>query len=196
DLGVYAEVRASETPAAELASAKGIIISGGPSSVYDPESPTVDPAIFAQGQPVLGICYGQQLMAHLLGGEVRKGDKGEYGLAMLDLDVSADPMFSGLAGQQQVWMSHRDVVGALPLGFSVAGRTSTCAVAAIAAPERKLYAVQFHLEVVHTTRGREYLSNFLFGVSGCVKDWDPRHRAPLLEQEIRQAVGSRNVFFF
>ena len=196
DLGVYAEVRPSETPAAELTGARGLVISGGPSSVYDPESPTVDPAIFANGQPVLGICYGQQLMAHLLGGEVRKGDKGEYGLATLDLDATADPMFSGLAGRQQVWMSHRDVVGALPPGFSVTGHTDTCAVAAIAAPERKLYAVQFHLEVVHTTRGREYLSNFIYGVCGCVKDWDPRHRAPLLEQEIREAVGSRNVFFF
>ena len=196
DLGVYAEVRPSETPAAELAGARGLIISGGPSSVYDPASPTVDPAIFAHGQPVLGICYGQQLMAHLLGGEVRKGDKGEYGLATLDLDATADPMFSGLAGRQQVWMSHRDTVGALPPGFSVAGRTGTCAVAAIAAPERKLYAVQFHLEVVHTSRGREYLSNFIYEVCGCVKDWDPRHRAPLLEQEIREAVGSRNVFFF
>ena len=109
DLGVYAEVRASETPAAELGSAKGLIISGGPSSVYDPQSPTVDPAIFSLGIPVLGICYGQQLMAHLLGGEVRKGVKGEYGLATLELDAAADPMFGGLAGTQQVWMSHRDV---------------------------------------------------------------------------------------
>lgn len=196
DLGVYAEVRPSETPAAELTGARGLIISGGPSSVYDPASPTVDPAIFDLGQPVLGICYGQQLMAHLLGGEVRKGERGEYGLATLELDATADPMFAGLAGPQQVWMSHRDVVGALPPGFSVAGRTGTCAVAAIAAPERKLYAVQFHLEVVHTTHGRQYLSNFVYGICGCVKDWDPRHRAPLLEQEIREAAGSRNIFFF
>jgi len=196
DLGVYAEVRPSETPAGALAFAKGIVISGGPSSVYDPESPTVDPAIFAQGQPVLGICYGQQLMAHLLGGEVRRGDKGEYGLATLDLDAVSDPMFRGLSGRQQVWMSHRDAVGALPPGFSITGRTDTCAVAAIAAPQRKLYAVQFHLEVVHTTRGLEYLSNFVYGVCGCQKDWDPRQRAPLLEQEIRETVGGRNVFFF
>ena len=155
DLGVYAEVRPSEIPAAEIAFAKGIIISGGPSSVYDPGSPTVDPAIFAHGQPVLGICYGQQLMAHLLGGQVTPGEKGEYGLAMLDLDDAADPLFAGLAGRQQIWMSHRDVVGAVPEGFSVVGRTETCAVAAIAAPERKLYGVQFHPEVVHTARGME-----------------------------------------
>jgi len=189
-------VRASETPAAELGSAKGLIISGGPSSVYDPESPTVDPAIFSLGIPVLGICYGQQLMAHLLGGEVRKGVKGEYGLATLELDEAADPMFGGLAGTQQVWMSHRDVVGRVPAGFTVAGHTGTCAVAAMAAPGRAFYAVQFHLEVVHTTRGKEYLANFAFRVSGCQKDWDVRHRAPMLEEEIRQCVGARSVFFF
>jgi GMP synthase (glutamine-hydrolysing) len=196
DLGVYAEVRASETPAHELAGIGGIVISGGPSSVYDPESPTVDPAIFALGVPVLGICYGQQLMAHLLGGTVTPGDKGEYGLATLDLDQCSDVMFRGLSGTQQVWMSHRDVVDRVPEGFRVVGRTGTCAVAAIAAPERKLFAVQFHLEVVHTARGKEYLANFLFGVCGCTKDWDPRHRVPLLEQEIRDCVGDRNVFFF
>ena len=138
DLGVYAEVRPSETCATELSSAKGIIISGGPSSVYDPASPTVDPAIFAGGQAVLGICYGQQLMAHLLGGAVRKGDKGEFGLATLDLDDTSDSLFAGLGGQQQVWMSHRDTVREVPEGFTVVGRTATCAVAAVAAPARNL----------------------------------------------------------
>ena len=196
DLGVYAEVRPSETPAAEIASARGIIISGGPSSVYDPGSPTADPAIFATGQPVLGICYGQQLMAHLLGGHVRPGDRGEYGLAMLDLVATSDPMFASLSGRQQIWMSHRDVVETPPPGFSVVGRTDTCAVAAIADPARRLYGVQFHPEVVHTVRGMEYLANFVFGVCGCEKDWDPRHRVPLIEAEIRQATGSRSVFFF
>src|SRR3954447_24720210 len=196
DLGVYAEVRASETPAPELASTRGIIISGGPSSVYDPGSPTVDPAIFDLGVPVLGICYGQQLMAHLLGGTVRKGDHGEYGLATLELDEARDPMFAGVSGTQQVWMSHRDTVVRAPEGFHVAGRTGTCAIAAIAAPERRLYAVQFHLEVVHTRRGKEYLANFVFGVCGCQEDWDPRNRVPLLEQEIRECVRDRKVFFF
>ena len=196
ELGVYAEVRACDTPARDLAFASGIIISGGPSSVYDPASPTVDPAILATGQPVLGICYGQQLIAHLLGGQVQKGEKGEYGMAVLDLDDTADPMFSGLAGNRRIWMSHRDVVGALPEGFSVVGRTSTCATAAIAAPKRKLYGVQFHPEVVHTERGSEFLANFVFGVCGCKKDWDPRHRAPEIEREIRTCVGDRKVFFF
>ena len=196
DLGVYAEVRPSETPAAELASARGIVISGGPSSVYDEGSPTVDARLFSLGLPVLGICYGQQLMAHLLGGEVRKGDKGEFGLATLHLEESADPLFAGLAGRQQIWMSHRDVVGQLPPGFTVAGSTGTCAVAAIAAPARKLYGLQFHPEVVHTTRGRDYLSNFVFRVCQCTRDWDPRGRLPALEQEIRDCAAGRSVFFF
>jgi len=196
DLGVYAEVRASEAPAADLAGARGIIISGGPSSVYDEGSPTVDPRIFELGLPVLGICYGQQLMAHLLGGQVCKGAKGEYGLATLQLDERSDPLFAGLAGIQQIWMSHRDVVGEVPAGFAVAGRTNTCAVAAIAAPARKLYGLQFHPEVVHTTRGRDYLSNFLFRVCECERDWDPRRRLPAIEQEIRDCARDRNVFFF
>ena len=119
ELGVYAEVRPSETPARELAGRKGLIISGGPSSVYDAGSPTVDPAIFRNDQAVLGICYGQQLMAHLLGGVVQKGDKGEFGLATLELDGGAkSPLFSGLPERQQVWMSHRDLVTELPPGFS------------------------------------------------------------------------------
>jgi GMP synthase (glutamine-hydrolysing) len=196
DLGVYSEVRPSETPAAELAGAKGLIISGGPSSVYDPSSPTVDPAIFQGGACVLGICYGQQLMAHLLGGVVQKGEKGEYGMAEFDLDGSASPLFSGISGSQQIWMSHRDLVTGVPPGFSVLGSTATCAIAAIEEPARGLYAVQFHPEVVHTTRGREILSNFLFGICGCERDWDPRNRVPQIENEIRQCARDRNVFFF
>jgi GMP synthase (glutamine-hydrolysing) len=196
DLGVYAEVRPSETRAGDLAGARGLIISGGPASVYDPDSPTADPAIFSSGQAVLGICYGQQLMAYLLGGTVTRGEKGEYGLATLELEEAQDPLFAGLAGRQQIWMSHRDVVAAAPAGFVVTGRTDTCAVAAIAAAERRLYGLQFHPEVVHTLRGREYLRNFVFGVCGCVQDWEPRGRVPMLEQEIRDTVGGRSVFFF
>lgn len=196
DLGVYSEVRASETPAVELAGAKGLIISGGPNSVYDPASPTVDPAIFDSGARVLGICYGQQLMAHLLGGTVQLGVKGEYGLATLDLDGGSSALFTGVTGSQQIWMSHRDLVSAAPPGFSVLGSTATCAIAAIESPARGLYAVQFHPEVAHTTRGRQILSNFLFDICGCARDWDPRDRVPQIEEGIRQCVGDRNVFFF
>jgi GMP synthase (glutamine-hydrolysing) len=135
-------------------------------------------------------------MARDLGGEVRRGDKGEYGLATLQLDASDDPLFAGLDGPQQIWMSHRDVVGRVPEGFTVVGRTDTCAIAAIAAPARRLYGLQFHPEVVHTARGREYLANFVFRVCGCTPDWDPRHRVPLIEQEIRDCAGDRSVFFF
>src|ERR1035438_9008153 len=108
--------------------------------------------------------------------------RGEYGMATLELDPASDALFAGLAGRQQVWMSHRDAVAGLPEGFSTAGRTATCAIAAIAAPGRKLYAVQFHPEVVHTERGREYLANFVFRVCGCRKDWDPRGRVPRSEE--------------
>jgi GMP synthase (glutamine-hydrolysing) len=197
DLGVYAEVRPSETPAYELAGRKGLIISGGPSSVYDPASPTVDPEIFQGPQAVLGICYGQQLMAHLLGGVVTKGERSEFGLATLELNGGPEtPLFAGLPDRQQVWMSHRDLVAELPAGFSTVGATSTCAVAAIAAPARRLYSVQFHPEVVHTTQGSRILANFLFDVCGCAKDWDPRNRVPLIEDEIRRTADGRNIFFF
>jgi len=195
DLGIYSEVRPSDTQALELKGRRGIIISGGPASVYDPGSPQVDPAIFESGAAVLGICYGQQLMAHWLGGSVRKGTKGEYGSAILQLQ-EAGGIFTGWGGRERVWMSHRDTVAEVPKGFSVLATTSTCAVAAIGDSVSNLYGVQFHPEVVHTTKGSELLSNFLFDVCGCEKDWDPRNRVPSIEEEIRTAVAGRNVFFF
>jgi GMP synthase (glutamine-hydrolysing) len=146
---------------------------------------------------VLGICYGQQLMAHLLGGTVQKGEKGEFGLTTLDLDGgSGSPLFTGVTGTQQIWMSHRDLVTAVPPGFFVLASTATCAVAAIESPSRGLYGVQFHPEVVHTTRGLEILANFLFAICECERDWDPHHHVAQIESEIRQFVGDRNVFFF
>jgi GMP synthase (glutamine-hydrolysing) len=196
ELGVYAEVRRSDTPAAEIAAPRGLIISGGPASVYDPDSPKVDPAIFRHGYPVLGICYGQQLMAFLLGGQVSKGDKGEYGLATLNLNGMPAPLFAGCAPSSQIWMSHRDVVAGLPPGFSITGATNTCATAAIADPAAGLYGVQFHPEVVHTTEGRRILANFVFDICHCVKDWDPRHRVAQIEKDIRETAGGRKIFFF
>jgi len=195
DLGVYAEVRPSDTPATELTGRKGLIISGGPDSVYDAGSATIDPAILGRSSAVLGICYGQQLMTHALGGHVRKGDKGEYGLAILD-SLRPHALFKGLNGDLQVWMNHRDQVESVPQGFEVLASTGTCAIAAMGHIERPLAAVQFHPEVVHTPRGMEILSNFVFGVAGCVKDWDPKDRIGPLEAEIRAIAGDRNVFFF
>src|SRR5208282_6011946 len=152
DLGVYAEVAPSETPVWKFRGRRAVIISGGPASVYDPSSPTIDPALLSSGVPVLGICYGQQLMAHALGGLVQKGDRGEYGLAQLDISNS-NTILGGIEGRQQVWMSHRDVVARVPDGFDVLASTETCAIAAMSSPERRLFAVQFHPEVAHTPCG-------------------------------------------
>jgi GMP synthase (glutamine-hydrolysing) len=195
DLGIYAEVAPSETPVAALRHRKGVIISGGPASVYDPASPTIDPALLASGVPVLGICYGQQLMAHALGGHVRKGDRGEYGLAQLDITHS-DTILKGIEGRQQVWMSHRDVVASVPEDFEVLASTETCAIAAMSSPARRLFAVQFHPEVAHTPCGLTILKNFLFDVCACVRDWDPAGQIESLEKQIRAAAGDRSVFFF
>ncbi len=196
ELGVYADVAPSGTPAHSLAGRRGIIISGGPSSVYETGSPTVDPAIFSLGVPVLGICYGLQLMAHLLGGAVERGEKGEYGLAFLDRIADA-PLFAGLApGRQQVWMSHRDTVRGVPPGFQVLGKTEACAVAAMGDRGRALYGVQFHPEVVHTCQGKQILENFILRISACEKSWNPKERIPLINRRIHEVAGGRNVFFF
>jgi GMP synthase (glutamine-hydrolysing) len=195
ELGVYADVLPSETPASELRGRRGVIISGGPASVYEPGSPTVDPDVFTAGPAVLGICYGQQLMAQLLGGKVRKGVKGEYGQAVFQLDDDS-VLFRDATGRQQIWMSHRDTVEQAPAGFRVLGRTDTCSIAAVADDARRLYGVQFHPEVIHTQNGRQILTNFLFDICGCKPDWDPRHRVPLVEERIREVVRDRNVFFF
>lgn len=195
ELGVYAEILPSHASPSDLAGRKAIIISGGPASVYEPNSPQIQPDILALGLPVLGICYGLQLLAFHLGGQVSKGDKGEYGAALLDLQLG-DPLFSGLHEKEPIWMSHRDSVTGLPPGFHLYGSTPTCNIAAAGDPQRKLYGVQFHPEVVHTPRGMTLLSNFLFSIAHCDKDWNPSERIqPVLEQ-IRETAGSRNVLFF
>ncbi len=196
ELGVSSEVFPSESPIDALRHAKGIIISGGPSSVYDHSSPTMDPAVLSAGIPTLGICYGQQLITQLLGGDVRKGDKGEFGLAFLDLHTTGSRLFAGLADHQKIWMSHRDLVAVPPTGFRVLASTTTCATAAIEDEARRLYGVQFHPEVVHTTEGVRILENFLFGICDCVKDWNPANRVALIEDQIRERAGERSVFFF
>lgn len=195
EAGVFAEVRPSHTPAPELAGRRGLIISGGPSSVYEPDSPVVDPKIFKLGVPILGICYGHQLMAHMLGGRVEKGDKGEYGLAVLKLH-RASSLLAGLPEHSEVWMSHRDLVAALPAGFDLLASTDSCEAAAMEDASRRLYGVQFHPEVAHTRFGRQILDNFVFAICSCRRDWDPRGRLKELEESIRRAAGDRKVFFF
>ncbi|HLH44254.1 MAG TPA: glutamine-hydrolyzing GMP synthase [Bryobacteraceae bacterium] len=195
DLGVYAEVAPSETPAAALAGRKGLIISGGPSSVYDPGSPTIDPRLLHSGGAVLGICYGQQLIAHLLGGKVQKGDRGEYGFAQLDV-LRPSSLFRGVEGPQQVWMSHRDLVAQPPPGFQAVARTAACEIAAMESPALRVHAVQFHPEVAHTPCGRQILENFVFGICGCQRDWNPVGQIQDLEEQIRSAARGRGIFFF
>jgi GMP synthase (glutamine-hydrolysing) len=195
ELGVYAEVAPSETAASVLTGCKGIVISGGPSSVYDPGSPSIDAALLESGIPVLGVCYGQQLIAHLLGGVVQKGERGEYGFAQLDI-TGGDTILRGVEGRQQVWMSHRDLVTQPPAGFEILARTDTCAVAAMGSAVRGLYGVQFHPEVAHTLSGRTILSNFVFDVCGCQRDWDPAGQVFAIEERIRAVAAHRNVFFF
>ncbi len=192
---MYSEIRPSETPAEELRGVKGIVISGGPASVYEEGSPQVDPKIFDLGCAVLGLCYGHQLIAWHLGGEVSKGEKGEYGLAHLE-PVETAAVFEGAGGRQQIWMSHRDTVTRAPDGFETLGSTETCAIAAMGDAQRRIYGLQFHPEVVHTRNGRRILSNFLMDVCGCAQDWSPREQAARIEEEIRRTVGERNVFFF
>lgn len=197
DLGVYAEVRPSDTPAAELTGGKGLIISGGPRSVYEKDSARIDPAILERNVPVLGICYGLQLMAHELGGAVRQGERGEYGLARLNHSAAnRHELFTDVNGNSQVWMSHRDVVESVPPGFDALASTDTCNVAAMAHRDRPLVAVQFHPEVVHTQHGNQILSNFVFRICGCERDWDPKDRIAPIEQKIREVAGDRSIFFF
>jgi GMP synthase (glutamine-hydrolysing) len=179
-----------------LSGVRGIIVSGGPSSVYDDSSPTLEPAVLSGSAPVLGICYGQQLIAHLLGGVVRKGDKGEFGLAVLELCDGDSELLRGVPDRDRIWMSHRDVVSEPPEGFRVLAATSTCETAAIENPARRVYGVQFHPEVVHTAHGREILENFVFRICGCERDWNPGQRIARVEEQIRSIVGDRKVFFF
>jgi len=195
ELGVYSEIRPSETRAAELRGVRGIVISGGPASVYEPGAPQVDPGIFALGCPVLGLCYGHQTIAWHLGGEVQRGEKGEYGLAWLETE-GRSALFEGAGGRQQIWMSHRDSVTRVPPGFAVLGSTDTCAVAAMGDEARRIYGLQFHPEVVHTANGKQILANFLFRVCGCEVDWDPRRQSERIREEIRRTAAGRNVFFF
>lgn len=194
ELGVYADVQSSDTPAFTLATRKGVIISGGPGSVYEPGCPDIDPGVLSNGAPVLGICYGHQLIARHLGGTVQKGERGEYGLAHLKL-LREDPLWHGIK-DSQIWMSHRDTVAAVPAGFEITASSGVAGVTAMSDLHRHLFGIQFHPEVVHTEHGRKILENFVFDICGAVRDWDVHQRVPLIEQQIRDSVGDHNVFFF
>jgi len=169
---VYSEIIRFDTPAAEVEKLgpNGLILSGGPASVYDKAAPHVDPEIFALGIPVLGICYGLMLMAHHLGGQVVFTGRREYGAGTLHI-ANGSQLLDGLGPQIDVWNSHGDEVTALPKGFRAAGRTESSNFAAVEDPQRKLYGLQFHPEVAHTPRGKEILQNFVYHICHCAMDW-------------------------
>ncbi len=194
-LHVYAEIRRADTPVDELIAEQpqGIILSGGPASVYEPGAPTVDPALFAAGIPILGICYGQQLMTRLLGGEVSPGgNEREYGRQTARV-LAPDVLLAGCPAEMQVWMSHGDRVTVPPAGFSILARTEHSPVAAMADPARRLYGVQFHPEVMHTPDGQTVLGNFLRQVCGCVGDWAPASFIDESVAELRETIGDARV---
>jgi GMP synthase (glutamine-hydrolysing) len=170
----------------------GIILSGGPSSVYDADAPKADPAVLALGLPVLGICYGLQFIAYHLGGKVVSADKREYGHAEVTIEDAATPLFAGLPAKIQVWMSHGDEALELPEGFHRTAVTSN-ALAGIANEARKIWAVQFHPEVHHTPLGRDLLRNFVFGICGAAGDWTAAHFIESTVASIREKVGSGHV---
>ncbi len=171
---------------------KGIILSGGPSSVLDADAPKVDPAIFELGIPVLGICYGMQLMAVTLGGRVAAAPKREYGLRTVRPDAG-HTMFKDQPGQLNAWMSHTYQVEQLPPGFTTVASTDTCPIAAMADDSRRLVGMQFHPEVTHTEHGLDILSAFLYGLCGCKGDWQMKDFADQAIQDIREAVGDGKV---
>ncbi|GAB6932478.1 glutamine-hydrolyzing GMP synthase [Calditerricola satsumensis] len=194
ELGVYSELVSYRTPVSDIAALrpKGIVFSGGPASVYEPDAPRVDPAIYALGVPILGICYGMQLMTHQLGGAVARAEVREYGKAVIQVDT-ASPLFRGLDAEQVVWMSHSDHVTALPEGFVVDARTANAPVAAMHHPERRLFAVQFHPEVKHTEHGDAILRNFLYEVCGCRGGWTMDTFIEDAVADIRRQVGDKKV---
>ena len=166
----------------------GLVLSGGPCSVYDADAPPADPAVLNLGLPVLGICYGLQFITHHLGGKVRSASKREYGHAEVELVEGANPLFEQLPASLHVWMSHGDEALELPPGFHLTAKTAS-AVAGIANPEKRIWAVQFHPEVHHTKQGTALLRNFLFNICGATPDWTPEHFIQATGAAIRDKVG-------
>jgi GMP synthase (glutamine-hydrolysing) len=191
---VYSEIIPFDTPATEIAAMqpKGLILSGGPASVYYKGAPQVDPGIFSLGIPVLGICYGLMLMAHHLGGRVVFTGRREYGAGVLQLAQGSE-LFEGLGNQLDVWNSHGDEVTALPKGFHVTGTTDGCDFAAVEDPQRRLYGLQFHPEVAHTPRGKEILQNFVYHICHCAMDWTMGSFIEETCARVRKQVGKDNV---
>jgi GMP synthase (glutamine-hydrolysing) len=195
ECNVYSTILRFDTPAVKIAALqpKGIILSGGPSSVYAKDAPLPDKTIFSLGVPVLGICFGVQLFAQFLGGRVEKGQKREYGKGTLKIRDKSCALFQGLPEQLQVWNSHGDKLTKLPRGFKPVAITENSPFAAIENRAQKLFGLQFHPEVVHTPRGREIISNFVHKICGCGKGWTMRNYVEQAVAEIRRQVGREQV---
>lgn len=183
ELGVYSEILPFKASLSRLKTEapSALILSGGPQSVYEQGAPIISKAIFELGIPLLGICYGLQLMSHLLGGKVASSKKREYGFASLSI-LDRGGLLTGMRSKSQVWMSHGDRVERIPRGFIISGMTADCDAAVVEERKKKLFGVQFHPEVVHTRQGKKVLSNFLFSISGLKPEWK-------MESFIKQKVG-------
>lgn len=194
ECNVYAEVISYTTSLEDIKAKnpKGIIFTGGPNSVYKDDSPSYDKSIFEIGVPILGICYGSQLMAHKLGGEVATAPVSEYGKTEVEVDTSS-LIFEGVSSTTTTWMSHTDYIAKAPQGFKVIGHTDNCPVAAMESAEQKLYAVQFHPEVMHSVEGQKMLQNFLFNVCECKGDWKMDSFVETTIEQIREKVGDGKV---
>lgn len=195
ECNVYAEVHPytlSLEKIKEMAP-KGIILTGGPNSVYAEESPRYDKALFELGIPILGICYGSQLMAYTLGGEVKTAPVSEYGRTEVDIDKEDSLLLEKVDKKTVVWMSHTDYIANVPEGFEVIAHTPVCPVAAMANVEKKLYATQYHPEVTHSAQGQQMIYNFVYNVCGCSGDWKMDSFVETTIQEIREKVGNGKV---
>jgi GMP synthase (glutamine-hydrolysing) len=194
ECGVYSEIVAYDITAEGLLrrAPKAVILSGGPASVTLRKSPACAKDIFNTGLPILGICYGAQLMAKLLGGRVNRAEAREYGQATLKIKTR-DNLFRGLSKEETVWMSHGDKITALPAGFKIIGSTGNARVAAMADGIRKFYGLQFHPEVVHTPKGRRILKNFLFEIAGCESSWDISSFVKDSIRTLKERIGNEKV---
>lgn len=195
DFGIYSELLSHKLTADEIKeiNPKGIIFSGGPNSVYDPNAFKIDPEIFKLGIPILGICYGMQLMSYDLGGKVEKADNSEYGRADIEVLDDEAVLFKGLPKKQYVWMSHGDLVTQAPAGFEVTATSKNCPIASIADNDRKFYGVQFHPEVRNSEYGLDILRRFAFDVCGAKANWTMDDFIDMQIDEIRKEVGDKKV---
>ena len=195
ECNVYCEIYSYKTDLEKIKemNPKGIILTGGPNSCYEADSPTYKKELFELGIPVLGLCYGAQLMMHILGGKVESADVREYGKTEVIIDKTQSPIFEGVSSPTICWMSHFDYISKVAPGFEITAHTADCPVAAAENPEQKLYAIQYHPEVLHTAEGTKMLSNFVLGVCGCAGDWRMDSFVEESIRQIREKVGKGKV---